>query len=141
MADRWEKARENYETMLALARQMREARLEVITLNHLAVLVFHHEGDTSKVRALLERARRVAEEAGLAEALTETECKLVDLTGAWAGEFEYSKPLAEKALASARALERPDLVARALTHIEGLDLRSEGGRRRPRRIGRRWSAH
>jgi DNA-binding SARP family transcriptional activator/tetratricopeptide (TPR) repeat protein len=117
MAERWEKARETYETMLALARELGEARLEVITLNHLAVLVFHHESGTSKVRALLERAGRVAEEAGLAEALAETECKLADLTAARAGEFEYSKPLAEKALASARAMGRPDLAARALTTL------------------------
>src|ERR671916_2372227 len=121
MADRWEKARETYETMLAFAREMGDARLEVITLNHLAVSVFHYESGISKVRALLERARRVAEEAGLAEALTETECKLVDLTAAWAGEFEYSKLLAEKALASARALERPDLVARVLTALARLE--------------------
>jgi DNA-binding SARP family transcriptional activator len=121
MADRWEKARETYETMLALAREMGEARLEVITLNHLAVLVFHHEGDTSKARALLERAERVAEEASLAEALAETECKLVDLTAVWAGDFEYSEPLAEKALASARALDRPDLVARVLTALARLE--------------------
>jgi tetratricopeptide (TPR) repeat protein len=117
MAERWEQARETYETMLALARELGEARLEVITLNHLAVLVFHHESGTSKVRALLERAGRVAEEAGLAEALAETECKLADLMAARAGEFEYSKPLAEKALASARAMGRPDLAARALTTL------------------------
>ncbi len=121
MADQWEKARETYETMLTLAREMDEARLEVITLNHLAVFIFHHEGDTSKVRALLERARQVAEEAGLAQALAETECKLVDLTAAWAGEFEYSKQLAEKALASARTLEHPDLVARVLTALARLE--------------------
>jgi predicted ATPase/DNA-binding SARP family transcriptional activator len=121
MADRWEKAHETYETMLALAQEMAEARLEVLTLNHLAVLIFHHEGDTSKVRTLLERARRIAEEASLAEALAETECKLVDLTAVWAGEFEYSKSLAEKALASARALERSDLVARVLTAMARLE--------------------
>ncbi len=54
---------------------MGEARLEVITLNRLAVSAFHHEGGVSKVKALLEEARRVAGEAGLAEALAETECK------------------------------------------------------------------
>jgi DNA-binding SARP family transcriptional activator len=91
MADRWEKARETYETMLALARELGEARLEVITLNHLAVLVFHHEGDGSKVRMLLGRARRVAEEAGLAEALAETECKLVDVIAPWAEDFECER--------------------------------------------------
>ncbi len=122
MADRWEKARETYETMLAVARERGDARLEVTTLNHLAVLVFHREGDTSKVEALLEGARRVAEEAGLAEALAETECKLVDLTATWGGEFEYAKTLAEKALASARALERPDLLARVLTALARLEM-------------------
>jgi tetratricopeptide (TPR) repeat protein len=63
---------------------------------------------------LLEEAMKVAEEAGLAEALAETECNLVDVTVLRTGEFEPSGRLAEKALTSARALGRPDLVARAL---------------------------
>ena len=79
--------------------------------------------DPPRAKALLEEARRVAEEAGLEEALVETECNLADLMIFWAGEFEHSRPLARKALASARALEeRPDLVARALATLARLEL-------------------
>ncbi len=64
--------------MLALAREMGEARLEVVALNQLAVSVFHYESDVAKVRVLLEKALKVAEEAGLSEALAETQCNLGD---------------------------------------------------------------
>ena len=53
--------------MLALAREVGEARLEVGALNNLAVLAFHQESDPPRARRLLEEARRVAEEAGLEE--------------------------------------------------------------------------
>jgi hypothetical protein len=59
----------------------------------------------------------VAEEAGLEGVLAETECNLVDVTALRTGDFDQSWPVAEKALASARALERPDLVARTLTTL------------------------
>ena len=72
----------------------------------------------------MEEARRVAEEAGLKEALVETECNLADVMSFWTGEHEHSAPLARKALASARALEeeRPDLIARALWTLARLEL-------------------
>jgi len=70
--------------------------------------------EPTRARALLEEARRVVEEADLAEALVETECNLADVMIYWAGDYEHSSPLAQKALASARTLERPDRVARAL---------------------------
>jgi DNA-binding SARP family transcriptional activator len=114
MAEDRDKARAAYEAMLAFAREVGNARLEVVALNHLAVLLFHHEGNLQRVTVLLEEALKVAEEAGLMEALAETECNLVDVTVLRTGEFEGSRPLAEKALASARVLGRLDLVARAL---------------------------
>src|SRR3712207_7893257 len=43
LADEWEKAQAAYETMRALGRQLGEARLEVISLNHLAILTFHQQ--------------------------------------------------------------------------------------------------
>jgi DNA-binding SARP family transcriptional activator/tetratricopeptide (TPR) repeat protein len=130
MADEWEKAEATYETMLALGRQLGGARLEVVAFNHLAILALPHqrEVDLPKAKALLEEARGVAEEAGLKEALVETECNLADFMTLWAGEFEDAGPLARKALASARSRERPDLVARALltlTRIEVLRGRFE----------------
>jgi DNA-binding SARP family transcriptional activator/tetratricopeptide (TPR) repeat protein len=119
LTQEWGKAREAHEAMLALAREVEEARLEVIALNNLAILSFpQQESDPPRARRLLEEARGVAEEAGLEEALVETECNLVDLMSFWAGEYEKAGALAREALSSARALEgRPDLVARILwTH-------------------------
>jgi tetratricopeptide (TPR) repeat protein len=124
MADEWGKVRATYEALLALGRQLRKARLEVISLNHLAILTFHlPETEPASARRLLEEARGVAVEAGLKEVLVETECNLVDVMTYGAGEFEHSGPLARKALASARALvERPDLIARALWTLARLEM-------------------
>ena len=121
MAAEWEKARVAYETMLALARGMGEARLEVVSLNHLADFHFHKENDTRRVTALLEEALKVAEGANLAEERVETECNLVDVMPLLPREFGRSRPLAENALASARAVERSDLEARILTALARLE--------------------
>ena len=118
LTNEWGMARAAYEALLTLGQQLGEARLEVVALNNLAILAFHQEAGPPRAKALLEEARRVAEEAGLKEALVEVECNLADVLGFWTGEFEHSRPLAQKALASARALtKRPDLVARALTAL------------------------
>jgi DNA-binding SARP family transcriptional activator/tetratricopeptide (TPR) repeat protein len=116
LTEEWGRAGEAYEAMLAIGREAGEARLEVIALNNLAILSFpQQDADPPRAKALLEEARRVAEEAGLEEALVETECNLVDLMSFWAGEYEKAGALAREALSSARALEeRPDLVARIL---------------------------
>ena len=123
LPEEWDKAREAYEAMLALAREVEEARLEVGALNNLAVLAFHQESDPPRARRLLEEARGVAEEAELEEWLVETECTLADVMTYGAGAFEHSGRLARKALASARALEvRPDLIARALETLARVEL-------------------
>ena len=122
MADEREKARAAYEALLALGRQLGEARLEVLSLNHLAVFDYH-QGDDRKVRALLEEARRRAEDAGLEEALVEIECNLAEVMAIHPRDVEQSGPLARKALASARTLqERPDLVARALATLARVEV-------------------
>jgi tetratricopeptide (TPR) repeat protein len=121
----WDKAQAAYETMRAVGRQLGESRLEVVSLNHLAILTSHQQGtDPPTVRRLLEEARQVAEEAGLKEALVETECNLVDVAVLRTGEHEHSASLARKTLASARALEqqRPDLIVRALWPLARLEL-------------------
>ena len=123
LPEEWEKAREAYEAMLALAREVDEARLEVGALNNLAVLAFHQESDPPRARRILEDARRVAEEANIEELLVEIECTLADVMTYGAGEFEHSGALARKALASARTLEeRPDLIARTLETLARLEL-------------------
>jgi tetratricopeptide (TPR) repeat protein len=99
-----------------------DARLEVLSLNHLAVFDYH-QGDDRTVKALLEEARRMAEDAGLEEALVETECNLAEVMAIHPRDFEHSGPLARKALASARTLqERPDLVARALAMLARVEV-------------------
>ena len=121
MTNEWDKARAAYETMLNLAREAGKARPEVIALNHLAGFLFRHESDIPKVTALLEEALKVAEEADLVEARMETECNIVDVMTLQARAFGRSRPLAEKVLASARGVERPDLVARTLTALARLE--------------------
>ena len=118
---RGEKARAAYEALLALGRQLGEARLEVLSLNHLAVFDYH-QGDDRKVKALLEEARRMAEDAGLEEALVETQCNLAEVMAIHPRDYEHSGPLARKALASARTLGRPDLVARALATLARVEV-------------------
>ena len=123
IADEWEKARAAYEALRALGRKLGEARLVVLSLNHLAILTLSRPGtDPQRGIPLLEEARGLAEEAGLKEALVETECNLADVMLNWAGEFEHSGSLAQKTLASARALEHPDLIARALLTVARLEL-------------------
>ena len=110
--------------MLALGREVGEARLEVVALNNLAVLELPPaRRRPPEGKALLEEARGVAEEAELEEALVETECTLADVMISGRGNSSTPAALARKALASARALEeRPDLVARALETLARLEL-------------------
>ena len=125
LTEEWRKAQAAYEELWALGRELGETRLEVVALNHLATLIFHQGIDPPRVRRLLEEAIEVAEEAGLTEALVETECNLGDLMSIRAEEPEHSRPRAEKTLASARALiERPDLVARTLWTLARLEMDS-----------------
>jgi DNA-binding SARP family transcriptional activator/tetratricopeptide (TPR) repeat protein len=121
MADEREKTRATYEALRALGRQLGEARLEVLALNQMAVFDYH-QGDDRKARALLEEARRRTEEAGLEDVLVETECDLAEVMAIHPRDHQHSGPLARKALASARTLERPDLVARALATLARVEV-------------------
>jgi DNA-binding SARP family transcriptional activator len=121
MASEREKARAAYEALLAVGRELGDARLEVLSLNLLAVFDYH-QGDDRKVRALLEEARRMAEDAGLEEALVEIECNMAEVMAIHPRDYEHSGPLARKALASARTLGRPDLVARALATLARVEV-------------------
>ena len=64
----------------------------------------------------------MAEDAGLEEALVETECNLAEVMAIHPRDYEHSGPLARKALASARTLGRPDLVARALATLARVEV-------------------
>ena len=119
MADEREKTRATYEALLALGRQL-GARLEVLSLNQLAVFDYH-QGDDRKVRALLEEARRRAEDAGLEEALVETECDLAEVMAIHPRITSTPAPSPVR-LGPARPWERPDLVARALATLARVEV-------------------
>ncbi|CAA9455735.1 MAG: hypothetical protein AVDCRST_MAG58-1447 [uncultured Rubrobacteraceae bacterium] len=121
LTEEWDKARVTYETMLAFARDSGSAKVEVIALNHLAVYSFHHKGDIPGAKALLEEAMEVAKEACLTEVLVETACNLAGLMVYRPAETGPSRLLAEEALATARNLKRPDLVARTLSTLARLE--------------------
>jgi tetratricopeptide (TPR) repeat protein len=82
-----------------------------LPLNHLAIPTFQQEADLPNARALLEEARRVAEEAGLKEAVAETECNLVDLIALGAGDMQgrlrEGIRIAREALGISRELPDP----------------------------------
>ena len=121
LAEEWDKARLTYETMRAFGRDSGAAKVEVIALNHLAVYSFHYKGDIPGAKTLLERAMEVAREACLAEVMVETACNLAGLMVYRPAETGPSRLLAEEALATARNLERPDLVARTLSTLARLE--------------------
>src|SRR3954462_11175879 len=52
----WGKARAAYEALLAFGRELGEARVEVVSLNNLAILAFQQEADLPRAKALLEKA-------------------------------------------------------------------------------------
>src|SRR5215207_1577782 len=91
MADDREKTRATYEALLALGRKLGEAKLEVLSLNHLAVFEYHQ--GNRKGMALLEGARRRAEDASLEEALVETECNIAEVMAINPRDYEHSGPL------------------------------------------------
>jgi DNA-binding SARP family transcriptional activator/tetratricopeptide (TPR) repeat protein len=121
LTDQWETARLNYETMRVFAQDSGAAKGEVIALNHLAVYGFHHKGDIPGAKMLLEEALEVAREACLREVLVETACNLASLMIYRPEETGPSRLLAKEALATARDLERPDLVARTLITLARLE--------------------
>ena len=63
----------------------------MLSLNHLAVFDYH-QGDDRKVRALLEEARRRPRDAGLKDALVETECDLAEVMAIHPRDYEHQAP-------------------------------------------------
>ena len=119
MADEREKTRATYEALLALGRQGEATRSAL--LNQLAVFDYH-QGDDRKVRALLEEARRRAEDAGLEEALVETECDLAEVMAIHPRDYEHSAPSPEGSGLRLDPAGAPDLVARALATLARVEV-------------------
>ncbi len=117
----WEQAQEAYEELLAYAQQQRQPTLASMTLNRLAILAIQQSKDKSRVRALLEEARRMAEASQDQRVLAETEWNLAQTTIVW-DDPKRALPHAEQALSLARSIHDQELEARSLTCLGVIHL-------------------
>lgn len=102
-----------YQELLSFARKTQRPALESAALNRLAMLVSQNERDLERASALLEVALDVARESSDLLELAETEWSLAQINFY---RFDPTAAIAhgEQALALARQLELPDLLARSL---------------------------
>jgi DNA-binding SARP family transcriptional activator/tetratricopeptide (TPR) repeat protein len=116
LAGEWPQAQETYQAMLAYARTVEAAALECLGLNRLATVYINGFKDPPQAIALLEQARKVAEQSRDRPGLAETEWNL-----SVAAHNEQKSYLArqhgEQALAVARQLGHPQLLARCLNSL------------------------
>ena len=116
LAEAWSRAQETYQAMITYARAVGAPAMECLGLNRLATVYINGLKDPPQAIALLEQARTVAEQSGDRQGLAETEWNL-----SMAAHNEQKSYLArhhgEQALAIARQLEHPQLLARCLNSL------------------------
>jgi DNA-binding SARP family transcriptional activator len=108
----FDNARAVYEALLAAARLVQQPQSICIALNRLATLAVQAAMDFELALAHLREALRVAAQIGATAALAETEWNLAQI-GYYMGNAN-SVPNGERALALARELGQPELLARSL---------------------------
>lgn len=116
LAEAWPRAQETYQTMLAYAQTIGAAALECLTLNCLATVFINGFKDPPQAIALLEQARTVAEQSGDRRGLAETEWNL-SVAARMEQEPDQARHHGEQALAIARQLGHPQLLARCLNSL------------------------
>lgn len=116
LAEAWERAQEIYKAMIAYAQTIGAAAMECLGLNRLATVYINGFKDPQQAIALLEQARTVAEQSGDRRGLAETEWNLS--MAARMGQKTYlARHHGEQALAIARELGHPQLLARSLNSL------------------------
>jgi predicted ATPase len=108
-------ARAVYETLLASARQAHHPEATCAALNRLATLAAQANMDFESAMAHLREALSIAEQHGDIAGLAETEWNLAQI-GYYKSD-PHSLSHGERALALARELGRPDLLARSLNGL------------------------
>lgn len=119
LINEWGKAQEIYQAMIAYAQKIEAPAMECMGLNHLAmvhILGPRSREDHQKALVLLERARSLAEQNEDRRCLAETEWALARAANA-INERNLTLLHAERALAIARQLKHPHLLARCLDTI------------------------
>ncbi|NKQ36004.1 MAG: AAA family ATPase [Chloroflexi bacterium] len=116
LAEAWPRAQEIYQAMIAYAQTVEAAALECLGLNHLATVYINGFNDPQQAIALLEQARAVAEQSGDRRGLAETEWNL-SMATRMRQEIYPARHHGEQALALARELGHPQLLARCLNSL------------------------
>ena len=113
LAEKWPQAQEIYQTMIASAQTMGAASMECLGLNHLATVYLNGLKGLPQALALLEQARRLAEQNEDRRGLAETDWNL-SLASIRGRNDNLARHHGEQALATARQLGHPQFVARCL---------------------------
>lgn len=116
LAEAWPQARETYQAMVTYAQSMGATALECRGLNRLATVYINGLNDPPQAITLLEQARTVAEENGDRRGLADTEWNL-SLAARMQQEIYLARHHGEQALAIARQLGHPQLLARCLNSL------------------------
>jgi DNA-binding SARP family transcriptional activator/tetratricopeptide (TPR) repeat protein len=116
LAERWPRAQETYQAMIAYAQTIGATALECLGLNRLATVYINGFKDPEGAIALLEQARTVAEGSGDRRGLAETEWNL-STAARMRQETHLARHHGEQALAIARDLGHPQLLARCLNSL------------------------
>jgi tetratricopeptide (TPR) repeat protein len=116
LAEAWPQAKDTYQAMIDYSQAVEAAALECLGLNRLATVYINGFKDLPQAVALLEQARTVAEKSGDRRGLAETEWNLS------VAAHNEQKPYlvrqhGERALAIARELGHPQLLARCLNSL------------------------
>lgn len=110
LSDEWDQAQAIYEAMLEYARTIGEAKMECQALNRLATVYRLGIFDLETAAELLQRALAIAEENEDKLGMTETLDSL-GLVARLGGNRQRASDLAVRALALARELGQPELIA------------------------------
>jgi DNA-binding SARP family transcriptional activator len=116
LAEAWPRAQEIYQAMIAYARTIKAPAMECLGLNRLATVYINGFNDPQHAIALLEQARTVAEGSGDRRGLAETEWNL-STAARMQQETHLARHHGEQALAIARELGHPQLLARCLNSL------------------------
>jgi tetratricopeptide (TPR) repeat protein len=112
----WPRAQETYHAMIAYARTTGAPAMECQGLNRLATVFINGFKDPQQAVALLEEARTVAEQNGDRRGLAETEWNL-SVAAHNEQKIYLARHHGEEALAIARQLGHPQLLARCLNAL------------------------
>ena len=114
LAGNWTQAQEAYQVMIAHAQAIGATAMECLALNHLATVSLNGFADQPQALAHLEQARMLAEQTSDRRGLAETEWNL-SMTAVHQQNPHLALHHGERAVAIARELGHPHLLARCLT--------------------------